>query len=442
MSDLSTQAAQQIAKEAYQYLYPLVLMDITRRVSTNVEPGVRPGFGPMNAWSHFRAFPPGDFKEVVRPNFDTLYSMLWVDMTQEPVILSVPDSGGRYYLLPILDMWTDVVAVPGKRTSGTGAGHFALTGPGWTGQLPADVTPIQVSTPYAWVIGRTQTNGTADYEAVHAFQDGFRLSLLSDWGKEPRPVSFTADASVDMKTPPMSQLNTLSAEQFFTYALSLMALHPPHVTDGSMVLRMERIGLKAGAFDFSALDPSLQSALSAGAQAGLEETTSYLSKLDVKDGWNKNPDAIGIYGNNYRLRAAVALVGLGANPVEDAVYPVCLFDADGVPVMGEHRYVVHFAADQRPPVGAFWSLTMYDQEGYTVPNAIDRYAIGDRDDLVYNADGSLDIYIQHESPGPDKASNWLPAPASGELGLTMRLYHPLPAILNGTWTPPPVRRVG
>jgi len=167
MSDLSTQAAQQIAKEAYQYLYPLVLTDITRRVSTNVEPGVRPGFGPMNAWSHFRAFPPGDFKEVVRPNFDTLYSMLWLDLTNEPVILSVPDSGGRYYLLPILDMWTDVVAVPGKRTSGTGAGHFALTGPGWTGQLPADVTPIRVSTPYAWVIGRTQTDGTADYEAVH-----------------------------------------------------------------------------------------------------------------------------------------------------------------------------------------------------------------------------------------------------------------------------------
>jgi len=167
MSDLSTQAAQQIAKEAYQYLYPLVLTDITRRVSTNVEPGVRPGFGPMNAWSHFRAFPPGDFKEVVRPNFDTLYSMLWLDLTNEPVILSVPDSGGRYYLLPILDMWTDVVAVPGKRTSGTGAGHFALTGPGWTGQLPADVTPIPVSTSYAWVIGRTQTNGTADYEAVH-----------------------------------------------------------------------------------------------------------------------------------------------------------------------------------------------------------------------------------------------------------------------------------
>jgi hypothetical protein len=396
----------------------------------------------MNAWSHFRAFPPGDFKEVVRPNFDTLYSMLWVDMTQEPVILSVPDSGDRYYLLPILDMWTDVVAVPGKRTSGTGAGHFALTGPGWTGQLPANVTPIRISTPYAWVIGRTQTNGTADYEAVHAFQDGFRLSLLSDWGKEPRPVSFTADASVDMKTPPMSQLNTLSAEQFFTDALSLMALHPPHVTDGSIVLRMERIGLKAGAFDFSALDPSLQSALSAGLKAGLEETASYLSELDVKDGWTQNPDAIGVYGNNYRLRAAVALTGLGANPVEDAVYPVCLFDADGAPVMGEYRYVVHFAADQLPPVGAFWSLTMYDQEGYTVPNAIDRYAIGDRDDLVYNADGSLDIYIQHESPGPDKASNWLPAPASGELGLTMRLYHPLPAILTGTWTPPPVSRVG
>ena len=443
MSELTPQEAQQIAKEAYQYLYPLVLMDITRRVSTNFEPGVRPGFGPMNTWSHFRAFPPGDFKEIVRPNFDTLYSMLWLDLTNEPVILSVPDSGGRYYLLPILDMWTDVVAVPGKRTSGTGAGHFALTAPGWTGQLPAEVTQIPVSTPYAWVIGRTQTNGPADYGAVNAFQDGFQLSLLSDWGGEPRPVSFTFDDSVDMKTPPMTQINTMSAEQFFTYALRLMALHPPHVTDGSMLLRMERIGLKVGAFDFPALDPDLQSALSEGVRVGLEETAAYLTtRTTMKDGWTPIPEAIGVYGNNYLIRAAVALVGLGANPTEDAFYPVCVSDANGEPVTGENRHIVHFDANKLPPVGAFWSLTMYDQEGYPVPNAIKRYAIGDRDALVYNADGSLDIYIQHESPGPDKESNWLPSPASGELGLTMRLYHPLPAVLDGIWTTPPLKRVG
>jgi hypothetical protein len=245
-----------------------------------------------------------------------------------------------------------------------------------------------------------------------------------------------------MKTPPMTQVNTMSSEQFFTYGLQLMALHPPHFTDGSMILRMVRIGLKAGAFDFSALDDTIQSALSEGADAGLEETASYLStRMAVQDGWSQFREAIGVYGNNYLARAAVALVGLGANPIEDAIYPVCVSDANGEPVIGEKRYVLHFDADKLPPVGAFWSLTMYDQEGFTVPNALERYAIGDRDALVYNADGSLDIYIQHESPGPDKESNWLPSPASGELSLTMRLYQPLPAILDGSWAPPPIRRV-
>ena len=162
MNEITSQEAKQIATEAYEYLYPLVLMDITRRIGVNFEPGVRPGFGPMNTWSHFRAFPPGDFKEVVRPNFDTLYSLVWFDLTEEPVIISVPDSGGRYYLLPILDMWTDVVAVPGRRTSGTKAGHFALTGPNWSGELPSGLTRIPIPTPYAWTIGRTQTNGPAD----------------------------------------------------------------------------------------------------------------------------------------------------------------------------------------------------------------------------------------------------------------------------------------
>jgi hypothetical protein len=443
MTDISTQETKQIAAEAYQYLYSLVLMDITRRVSTNVAPGVRPGMGPMNTWLHMRAFPPGDFKEVVRPNFDTLYSIVWFDLTKEPVIISVPDSGGRYYLLPILDMWSDVVAVPGRRTSGTSAGNFALTGPGWTGELPAGVTRIRVSTPYAWTIGRTQTNGPIDYGVVNAFQDGFRLSLLSDWGGESRPVKFVLDPTVDMKTPPLDQVNKMSAEEFFTYGLELMKLHPPHVTDGSMLLRMARVGLKAGAsFDYSALDSSVKSALSEGVRTGLEEMIQYMStRTKPRNGWTDVPGAIGVYGNDYLARAVIAMIGLGANPMEDAIYPVCVADANGEPVMGEKRYTVHFDADKLPPVGAFWSLTMYDHEGFPVPNALDRYAIGDRDALVYNADGSLDIYIQYESPGPDKESNWLPSPASGELGLTMRLYQPMPAILSGAWVPPPLVKV-
>jgi hypothetical protein len=431
-----------IAAETYQYFYPLVLMDVTRRITGSVPAGVRPGFGPMNAWTHMRAFPPGDFKEVVRPNFDTLYSIAWFDLTEEPVIIGVPDSGGRYYMLPILDMWTDVVAVPGRRTSGTQAGHFALTGPGWTGELPAGVTPIRVPTPYAWCIGRTQTNGPKDYEAVHVFQDGRGLCLLSDWGGTPRPAEHAPDAGVDTTIAPVDQVNEMSAEEYFAYAARLMKLHPPHSSDGSIALRMRRLGLEPGAaFDADALDADTRAVLAEGAEAALEEMRAYaVTRSTPRDGWVVTTEGIGVYGNNYLHRAVVAMIGLGANPGEDAIYPLCVSDHDGNPLLGGERYAIHFDAGRLPPVGAFWSVTMYDAEGFTVPNDRDRYAIGDRDDLTYNGDGSLDLYLQSESPGPDKESNWLPSQPGGVLGVTMRQYEPGTVALSGAWSPPPVRK--
>src|SRR5687768_5373032 len=169
---LTEQDAYEIGVEAYTYLYPLVLMDATRRQAVNVEAGKAFGRGPMNAFTHVPIFPPAEFRDVVRPNFDTLYSIAWLDLTTEPVVLSVPDAAGRYYLLPMLDMWTDVFAVPGKRTTGTQAGRFAVVPQGWTGALPEGMERIDAPTPYVWIIGRTQANGPADYEAVNHFQDG------------------------------------------------------------------------------------------------------------------------------------------------------------------------------------------------------------------------------------------------------------------------------
>jgi hypothetical protein len=434
--------AYEIGIEAYLYFYPLVLMDITRRQLTNIEPGKMVGRGPMNAFSHVRAYPTAEFMEVVRPNFDTLYSSAWLGLSKEPVIVSAPDTAGRYYMLPMLDMWTDVFAVPGKRTSGTAAAYYAVLPPGWQGKLPEGVEPIQSPTPYAWIIGRTQTNGPADYEAVRKVQDGYLITPLSQWGKKPEPIAFKADPSVDMKTPPLDQINKMPAKTYFPYAAELLRLHPPHLTDWSTMARLKRIGIEPGRnFAWDKLDPAIQEALTRAATDGLKAMYAKLPTLArVVNGWQMNTDTMGVYGNFYLKRAIVAMIGLGANQQDDAVYPVNFADADGKPTLAENDYVLHFYKNQLPPAEAFWSLTMYDEAGFQVANPINRFAIGDRDQLKYNSDGSLDLYIQHKSPGPEKEANWLPSPASGTLGMTMRLYAPKLQVLDGRWTPPALQR--
>jgi hypothetical protein len=429
-----------IAQEAYIYLYPLILMDVTRKQMINIDPKLNPMGGPANAFTHIRAFPTAEMRAVVRPNFDTLYSSAWLDLTDGPLILSTAGTGDRYFLLPMLDMWTDVFAVPGKRTSGTGAANFAIVPPGWGGELPADVERIASPTPFVWIIGRTQTNGESDYEAVHKIQDGYTVAALSDWGKPPRKVAQQIDPSVDTKTEPLRQLRDMAPEVFFSYGAELMKHNPPHLTDWSILARIKRIGLEPGkSFDRNAVSAGV---LASGAAAGMQlmvEKTPTLAR--VVDGWQMNTDTMGVYGDYYLKRAIVAMVGLGANQPEDAVYPLNFSDESGNPVSGENRYVLHFSKEEIPPADAFWSLTMYDAEGFQVANPIGRFAIGDRDALQFNPDGSLDLYVQSESPGSGKESNWLPAPSSGTLSLTMRLYAPQPQALDGRWNPPPIKRV-
>jgi hypothetical protein len=440
-ADFSPAEARDVGVSAYIFLYPLVTMDVTRQQGVNIEPGKRPGFGPMNTFSHIRQFPPADFKTVVRPNFDTLYSSAWLDLTGGPVVVSAgADPDGRYYELPMYDMWTDAFAVPGQRTTGTAAGDWAVIPPGWQGDVPDSVGRIDAPTPYVWIIGRTQTNGPADYPAVHKIQDTFSVTPLSHWGGEAPPVAAVNDPGIDMATPPLDQVNSMTAEDFFNHALGLTKLHPPHLTDWSLVAQMRRLGLEAGA-RFADLDPAVRNALQEVPAAGLQALQqAILGLAKVVNGWQMNIDTMGVYGNFYVKRAVVTMIGLGANSAEDAVYPILMADADGRPLTGDNDYVLHFDRDTLPPVNAFWSVTMYDAQGFQAANSLNRFAIGDRDPLQYNADGSVDLYLQHTSPGPDKEANWLPAP-DGPLGVTMRLYSPQAPVLNGTWAPPPVRRV-
>lgn len=434
--------AHAIGINAYVYVYPLVLMDVTRKQMSNLEAGKEFGKGPMNMFVHAPAFPPAEFKAVVRPNFDTLYSTAWLDMTQEPVVVSAPDTHGRFYLLPMLDMWSDVFASPGSRTTGTQAGSFLVTPPGWTGSVPAGVTEIKAPTPYVWIIGRTKTDGPPDYEAVHKVQAGYTITPLSQWGKNPVPPVAKIDPTVDMKTPPMTQVDTMSAEKYFAYAVELMRVNPPHITDQPIIAQMKRLGLEPGkSFNFARLDPAVQAAL-----AHVPEEAQKLMKWKVAtlarvaNYWSMNTDTMGVYGNYYLKRAIVAQVGLGANLPEDAIYPLNLADETGKPLDGASKYTLHFDKAALPPVSAFWSITLYDAEGFASPNALKRQAVSSWMPFKYNADGSLDLYFQHDSPGKSDEANWLPAP-QGAFNLTMRLYGPKLDALTGKWNPPVVTKI-
>ena len=426
------------AIDAYIYLYPLVTMDVTRLQMTNVAASSAENMAaPMNQLYHFRAFPDADFRTVVRPNFDTLYTSLWADMTDGPVIVSVPDSGGRYYMLPMLDMWTDVFAVPGWRTTGTGQGNFAFVPPGWKGKLPKGVVRIDSPTPYAWMIGRTESS-VDTYDEVHQFQDGIRVTPLADWGKQSSQKKYKINPNIDMKTPPLDQVNKLPAREYFEYAAQLMKLHPPHITDPDIVARMKRVGLEPGKdFQYDSLSPSAKAAIDQAAEEGLKMIKAHLPEIGtMENGWSVMRENAGVYGADYLQRATIALAGLGCNKPIDAVYPLAIVDSRGKEPTGDQQYVMHFDKDQLPPAEAFWSLTMYDADGFQVANPINRFAIGDRDKLKFNDDGSLDLFIQAKSPGKERESNWLPAPNQGILGLTMRLYAPERSVLDGSWQPP------
>lgn len=446
---ISEEEAHAIGVDAYLYFYPLVTMDITRRQLTNMEPSPGGIGGPMNRFANVGAFPTADMRVVVRPNFDTLYSSGWLDLTKEPVVVSAPDTGGRYYLLPMLDMWTDVFASPGWRTTGTQAGNFLVTPPAWRPdlrdrfieefKLPENTQRIEAPTPYVWIIGRTKTDGPADYDAVHKIQAGYKITPLSQWGKELAAPEAKIDPSIDMKTPPKTTVDTMPAGEFFAYAAELLKLHPPHITDQPIIARLARIGFEVGnSFDLDKADPAVQKGLASAPEAAQKLMEWKIPTLArIANGWSMNTDTMGVYGNYYLKRAIVSQQGLGANLPEDAIYPLNLADDTGKPLDGVSNYTIHFDKSEMPPAEAFWSITLYDNAGFQVANAINRFAVSSWMPFKTNPDGSLDLYFQNESPGAGKDANWLPAP-KGPFTLTMRLYAPKSEALTGKWNPPPV----
>jgi hypothetical protein len=436
---ITEQDAHAIGVQAYMYFYSLVTMDLTRKQLTNVE---RPEgiHTPLNTFSSLREYPSADMRVVVRPNFDTLYTSGFLDLTAEPMIVSAPNTDGRYYLLPMLDMWTDVFASPGWRTTGTRAGNFLITPPGWNGAVRSGMTRINAPTPYVWIIGRTKTDGPQDYDAVRKIQAGYKITPLSQWDKPAQPVQGKLDPSVDMKTPPKIQVDTMPADKFFAYAAELLKIIPPHITDEPMIEQLKKIGIEAGkSFDLDKADAAIRNALTSAPEDAQHLMAWKLPTLArVVNGWSMNTDTMGVYGNYYLKRAIITQQGLGANLPQDAIYPINLADESGRPLDGSNKYTLHFEKGDTPPVDAFWSITLYDAEGFQVANRLNRFNLSSWMRLHYNADGSLDLYFQNDTPGVE--ANWLPAP-KGPFNLVMRLYAPRSEALIGKWNPPPVMRM-
>jgi hypothetical protein len=429
------------AVEAYVFGYPLVTMEMTRRVLTNAAQPV--GLhAPMGQFASAREYPTAAFKDVTAPNADTLYSVAFLDLSKEPWILQLPDEHGRYYLMPMLEGWTNVFADPGTRTTGTGAGEFAIVGPGWRGELPPGAEELRSATNMVWVLGRTYCTGTPeDYAAVHAIQDQYKLVPLSAYGKPYAPPPGAVDSSIDMKTPVREQVERLDTIGFFKLFAELMKQNSPYAEDAPILARLARIGLVPGQ-DF---DPSKLASV-----ANVQEVPKLGVERIVAHFPEGGPDLNawvffkpgGRYGTDYVQRALVTRLGLGCNLTEDAVYPTATTDSAEQKLDGANKYVIHFPKGQMPPARGFWSLTMYDADWFFVANPLNRYTLSQRNALKSGPDGSVDLYIQAANPGPDKESNWLPAP-SGAFNLMLRLYWPKehpPSLLDGTWEPPPVER--
>lgn len=430
-----------VAEEAYIYGYPLITMDMTRMVSTNVSTpeGTQ---APMGQFANLRHYPDASFKTVTAPNADTLYSVAWLDLSQEPYVLSLPDEQDRYFLMPMLSGWTDVFEVPGKRTTGTNVQNYTITGPHWKGPIAPGTKELKSPTNMVWILGRTYCDGTPeDYQAVHALQDKYALIPLSSYGKSYTPPKGKIDPTIDTKTAVREQVNNMAPEVYFNKLAALMQDNPPAAADAEIVKKMKTIGIIPGQkFDLGGLDPKVAEAVKNAPKAALEKIAAQeKSAGEIVNGWTFSTQT-GVYGTNYIQRAFVTAVGLGANKPQDAIYPMSKVDSKGEPYSGANKYKIRFAQGQTPPVKGFWSLTMYNEEMFFVDNPINRYSVSPRNNLKSNPDGSIDLYIQNTSPGKDKESNWLPAP-EGKFVLMFRFYWPEDTLINGDWKPPAVEKI-
>ncbi len=425
-----------IGVQAYIYGLAPVIMQRTENNFTGT-PG--PTHAPVNQFGCVTHLATPNDTIIVTPNTDTLYSSAWLELGKEPIILHVPDTNGRYYVMQIMDAYTNTFASVGRRTTGTGEGNYAIVGPGWNGNLPENTKEIRSPTNTVWIAGRILVNGEEDLPAAVSLQSQFTLTPLSRSGQPSgSPLNQTlADFKKYSPSPDVQ-----GPLRFYEDLRVALLNNPPPEGEAALMATFDRIGLRSNDTPYGKdLDPAVREGLIRAipdAEQIVKEAWANVPGKKI-NGWTFSTD-IGTYGNNYLTRAAVAEGGLAANLPQEAVYPKAQTDSDGTPLNGGSRYMMHFAQGNFPPVNAFWSVTTYNASTYMlVPNPISRYAIGDRTPgLQYNPDGSLDIYIQHDAP-EGKESNWLPTPED-HFYLILRMYQPKQEVLDGSYQIPPVRK--
>jgi hypothetical protein len=332
--------------------------------------------------------------------------------------MEVPDMRGRYYLVAMLDAWTNVVASLGARTTGTGKGRFAIVGPRWKGKLPGGVFEVRSPTELAWLFGRIQTSGGTDREAAAKLQSQVKLTRIGR-GKPPAKTrgESPSPGPVDEKVSAREQVAKMDATTFFTRFAELLPANPPAKDDAPMLAKLKALGIEGGhPFDVGKLDEVSARSVEEGAKSALDKLSAA---------------AKGGSGGDIRN---------GFNAPEDAVFMSTRVDAGGRPLDGSNRYVLHFDHGRLPPADGFWSLSLYDEAQHLVANALDRYNVGSHSGLRANEDGSLDIYLQNGDPGADEKANWLPAP-KGAFIVVLRIYWPKQDVVDGKWVPPRIRMI-
>jgi hypothetical protein len=438
---------------AYAYGFPLVMMDVTRQVMT-AAPKAGDYSAPIGQFQRLREFVDPDFKNVVRISRNSLWSTAFIDLDAEPVVFSHPATKGRYLVAQIMDMWTDNFASIGTRTTGDQPGHCLIAGPRWHGTAPAEIeATYRCDTRYAWVLVQIAAADAKDFPEIQALQDELQITPLSAWGTGyTPPAEVPVDPAVDTTVTPFDQVRLMDGPTFFQRLAAALKDNPPRSADAPTLRRLKMIGLQPWQdFDAGRVDRATARGLTRAARKvwGMLEWAPY--QMKTVNGWLL-PENLGRYGTDYNARAFVAFMGLGALWAEDAIYPSAFVDGGGKPLDGGSAYTLHFGKDGLfPSHSGVWSVSAY-RENFYVHNPIERYGVTSGMPLNYNPDGSLDIYIQARSPGPDREPNWLPCPPSGPFNVTVRVYQPKQTMLDGhtennlvvqagTYQIPPIQRV-